>query len=139
MLPLGGHDRSRRTPIEINLNVTIRREVLVRLQRDVEQLIKQILKPPSSSAVVINSSCGRHGGGCVPEQFGPGCSDAPAAKRAGQIGERQAVTWAMSLPRRQPCGGRSTRKNIRRRSLYSGLAASKGLPEEVGICRFACS
>ena len=28
-------------PIEINLNVTIRQEVLVRLQRDVEQLIKE--------------------------------------------------------------------------------------------------
>ncbi len=28
-------------PIEINLNVNIRQEVLVRLQRDVEQLIKQ--------------------------------------------------------------------------------------------------
>ena len=28
-------------PIDINLNVTIRQEVLVRLQRDVEQLIKQ--------------------------------------------------------------------------------------------------
>ena len=28
-------------PIEINLNVTIRQEVLVRLQRDVDQLIKQ--------------------------------------------------------------------------------------------------
>ncbi len=28
-------------PIEINLNVTIRQEVLVRLQRDVEQLIDQ--------------------------------------------------------------------------------------------------
>jgi hypothetical protein len=28
-------------PIEINLNVTIRQEVLVRLQRDVEQLISQ--------------------------------------------------------------------------------------------------
>jgi hypothetical protein len=27
-------------PIEINLNVNIRQEVLVRLQRDVEQLIK---------------------------------------------------------------------------------------------------
>ena len=27
-------------PIEINLNVTIRQEVLVRLQRDVEQLIR---------------------------------------------------------------------------------------------------
>ena len=43
MLPLGGcisvspPDK----PIEINLNVTIRQEVLVRLQRDVEQLIKQ--------------------------------------------------------------------------------------------------
>ena len=28
-------------PIEINLNVTIQQEVLVRLQRDVEQLINQ--------------------------------------------------------------------------------------------------
>ena len=28
-------------PIEINLNVTIRQEVLVRLQRDVEQMINQ--------------------------------------------------------------------------------------------------
>ena len=28
-------------PIEINLNVTIQQEVLVRLQRDVEQLIEQ--------------------------------------------------------------------------------------------------
>jgi hypothetical protein len=28
-------------PIEINLNVSIRQEVLVRMQRDVEQLIKQ--------------------------------------------------------------------------------------------------
>lgn len=43
MLPLGGcitvdtPDK----PIEINLNVTIRQEVVVRLQRDVEQLINQ--------------------------------------------------------------------------------------------------
>jgi hypothetical protein len=28
-------------PIDINLNITIRQEVLVRLQRDVEQLINQ--------------------------------------------------------------------------------------------------
>jgi hypothetical protein len=28
-------------PIDINLNVTIKQEVLVRLQRDVEQLINQ--------------------------------------------------------------------------------------------------
>ena len=28
-------------PIDINLNVTIRQEVIVRLQRDVEQLINQ--------------------------------------------------------------------------------------------------
>ena len=43
MLPLGGcitvdtPDK----PIEINLNVTIRQEVVVRLQKDVEQLINQ--------------------------------------------------------------------------------------------------
>jgi hypothetical protein len=33
--------RTPEKPIEINLNVTIRQEVLVRLQRDVEQLIEQ--------------------------------------------------------------------------------------------------
>ena len=32
-------------PIDINLNVTIRQEVLVRLQRDVEQLINQNPQP----------------------------------------------------------------------------------------------
>ena len=43
MLPLGGcisvspPDK----PIEINLNVTIQQEVLVRLQRDVERLIEE--------------------------------------------------------------------------------------------------
>ena len=33
--------RAPEKPIDINLNVTIRQEVLVRLQRDVEQLIQQ--------------------------------------------------------------------------------------------------
>jgi ABC-type uncharacterized transport system auxiliary subunit len=41
--PLGGciSVKTPEKPIEINLNVTIRQEVLVRLQRDVEQLINQ--------------------------------------------------------------------------------------------------
>ncbi|MBW0007301.1 MAG: YnbE family lipoprotein [Sphingomonas sp.] len=41
--PLGGciSVKAPDKPIEINLNVTIRQEVLVRLQRDVEQLINQ--------------------------------------------------------------------------------------------------
>ena len=41
--PLGGciSVKAPNKPIEINLNVTIRQEVLVRLQRDVEQLINQ--------------------------------------------------------------------------------------------------
>ena len=43
MLPLGGciSVDTPDKPIEINLNVTIRQEVVVRLQRDVEQLINQ--------------------------------------------------------------------------------------------------
>ena len=43
MLPLAGciSVSSPEKPIEINLNVTIQQEVLVRLQRDVEQLIQQ--------------------------------------------------------------------------------------------------
>jgi YnbE-like lipoprotein len=42
-MPLGGciSLKAPDKPIEINLNVTIRQEVLVRLQRDVEQLINQ--------------------------------------------------------------------------------------------------
>jgi ABC-type uncharacterized transport system auxiliary subunit len=41
--PLGGciSVKTPEKPIEINLNVTIRQEVLVRLQKDVEQLINQ--------------------------------------------------------------------------------------------------
>lgn len=43
MLPLAGciSLSTPEKPIEINLNVTIRQEVLVRLQRDVEQLIQE--------------------------------------------------------------------------------------------------
>jgi hypothetical protein len=43
MLPLAGciSVSTPDKPIEINLNVTIRQEVVVRLQRDVEQLIQQ--------------------------------------------------------------------------------------------------
>ena len=43
MLPLAGciSVSSPEKPIEINLNVTIKQEVLVRLQRDVEQLIQE--------------------------------------------------------------------------------------------------
>ena len=42
-LPLGGciTVRPPDKPIEINLNVNIKQEVLVRLQRDVEQIINQ--------------------------------------------------------------------------------------------------
>ncbi|MDQ3080157.1 MAG: YnbE family lipoprotein [Pseudomonadota bacterium] len=42
LLPLGGciSLKTPEKPIEINLNVVIRQEVVVRLQRDVEQLIK---------------------------------------------------------------------------------------------------
>ncbi len=41
--PLGGciSVKAPDKPIDINLNVTIRQEVLVRLQRDVQQLIQQ--------------------------------------------------------------------------------------------------
>jgi YnbE-like lipoprotein len=43
VLPLGGCITvdTPEKPIEINLNVTIRQEVLVRLQQDVDQLIRQ--------------------------------------------------------------------------------------------------
>ena len=43
VLPLGGciSVKTPEKPIEINLNVNIKQEVLVRLQRDVETLINQ--------------------------------------------------------------------------------------------------
>ncbi|QNN64149.1 YnbE family lipoprotein [Sphingomonas rhizophila] len=43
LLPLGGciSVKTPEKPIEINLNVNIKQEVLVRLQRDVEQIINQ--------------------------------------------------------------------------------------------------
>jgi uncharacterized protein YdbL (DUF1318 family) len=62
-----------------------------------------------------------------------------AAKRAGQIGERYDgyigyVTAPSAALRRQVDA-----VNIRRRSLYSGLAARKGVsPQEVGVTA-ACS
>jgi hypothetical protein len=62
-----------------------------------------------------------------------------AAKRAGQIGERYDgyigyVVTPSAMLRRQVDA-----VNIRRRSLYSGLASRKGVsPEEVGITA-ACS
>jgi len=62
-----------------------------------------------------------------------------AAKRAGQIGERYdgyigyVITPSAGLRRQVDA------VNIRRRSLYSGLAARKGVsPQEVGITA-ACS
>jgi hypothetical protein len=62
-----------------------------------------------------------------------------SAKRAGQIGERYdgylgyVITPSAGLRRQVDA------VNIRRRSLYSGLAARKGVsPEEVGITA-ACS
>ena len=62
-----------------------------------------------------------------------------AAKRAGQIGERYdgyigyVITPSVALRRQVDA------VNIRRRSLYSGLAARKGVsPQEVGITA-ACS
>jgi uncharacterized protein YdbL (DUF1318 family) len=62
-----------------------------------------------------------------------------AARRAGQIGERYdgyvgyVITPSAALRRQVDA------VNIRRRSLYSGLAARKGVsPEEVGVTA-ACS
>ena len=83
-------------PIEINLNVTIRQEVLVRLQRDVEQLIQQKHSPNLSSPSRSNHRgsseqddadvCGRGqlagaGNGICP---GPGCHRRRETCRTGR-------------------------------------------------------
>jgi len=62
-----------------------------------------------------------------------------AAKRAGQIGERFDGYVGYVIPPSPILRRRVDAVNIRRRSLYSGLAASKGVsPQEVGITA-ACS
>jgi uncharacterized protein len=62
-----------------------------------------------------------------------------AAKRAGQIGERYDGYLGYVIAPSAALRRQVDAVNIRRRSLYSGLAASKGVsPEEVGITA-ACS
>jgi uncharacterized protein YdbL (DUF1318 family) len=62
-----------------------------------------------------------------------------AAKRAGQIGERYDGYIGYIVTPSAPLRRQVDAVNIRRRSLYSGLAARKGVsPEEVGITA-ACS
>jgi len=62
-----------------------------------------------------------------------------AAKRAGQIGERYDGYLGYVIAPPAALRRQVDAVNIRRRSLYSGLAASKGVsPEEVGITA-ACS
>jgi uncharacterized protein YdbL (DUF1318 family) len=62
-----------------------------------------------------------------------------SAKRAGQIGERYDGYLGYVIAPSAALRRQVDAVNIRRRSLYSGLAASKGVsPEEVGITA-ACS
>jgi hypothetical protein len=62
-----------------------------------------------------------------------------AAKRAGQIGERYDGYIGYVISPSAALRRQVDAVNIRRRSLYSGLAARKGVsPEEVGITA-ACS
>ena len=76
-------------PIEINLNVTIRQEVLVRLQRDVEQLINQNPQAfPQTAEEAMSeaaSSC------CCLRLAVPAAAQTPGGRcgaRRGRVGER---------------------------------------------------
>ena len=109
----------------------------MRLQRDVEQLINQNpqafpQKPPEAAmrrllVLAIAAMRRRAGGGA---DAGGRCG---AAGRAWSASATTAI-WAWSPRRRRRCAARSRAINIRRRSLYSNLAASKGVaPQDVGI------
>ena len=144
MLPLGGcitvdtPDK----PIEINLNVTIRQEVLVRLQRDVETLINipttmligigvvifafNLAIPISQLSSALASGTLGIALACVP------CSsDRRAARSASPAAIARAIA-ACSSQSDARCGAAcSTAPMARRRwrQCWSAVCAIKGLPE----------
>ena len=94
-------------PIEINLNVTIRQEVLVRLQRDVEQLINQNPQafPTEAAMRKLASFLAALAAGCA-----RGGADAgrrlPRARRASSASATTAI-WAFAAPASARCAARS--------------------------------
>ena len=116
-------------PIEINLNVTIRQEVLVRLQRDVEQLINQNPQAfPQTAAEAMRTLAAFVRSALLAASRRRAQTPAVDAARAG--GQRRRALRRLSgrrRRRRRPrCAARSRAINIRRRSLYSNLAAQQG-------------
>ena len=120
-------------PIEINLNVTIQQEVLVRLQRDVEQLIQEnpeAFPQPQQPQPQPQRQCMTKPtlAGCLRCSLAlPAAGPAHrirrpiiAARRAGLIGERYDGYLGLAS-RQRPAELRRQvdAVNIRRRALYS--------------------
>ena len=112
-------------PIEINLNVTIRQEVLVRLQRDVEQLINQnpqaFPQPDQAmkSLVFIAAFV----------LAAPATAQTPAvdaARAAGIIGERYDGYIGVHGAASAAVRSQVARINIERRSLYIDAGIEQG-------------
>ena len=119
-------------PIEINLNVTIRQEVLVRLQRDVEQLINQnpqaFPQTPQMRKLVLLAMV------LLAAPAGAQTAAVNAARAAGSVGERYDGYVGVAGAVAPAVRSQVATINIQRRSLYSKLAASKGVsPQDVGV------
>ena len=113
-------------PIEINLNVTIRQEVLVRLQRDVEQLINQ--NPQAFPQTAASNEEALHSGGGARVAAPGGGADARGrcGARGRRVGERYDGYIGVAAPVAAAVRSQVATINIQRRSLYSSLAASQG-------------
>ena len=115
-------------PIDINLNVTIKQEVLVRLQRDVEQLINQnpqaFPQQPREEAVMraVASGCGAYSSAAPASAQTPAVN---AARAAGAVGERYDGYIGVAAPVTAAVRSQVARINIQRRALYSNFAASR--------------
>ena len=135
--PAASRSRPPEKPIEINLNVTIRQEVLVRLQRDVEQLIQQNpqafpQQQPQPAEMRTGSSRRR----C--SRARPAVAQTPAvnaARAAGLVGERYDGYLGFAAPRlRQPFAARSRRSTSAAARSTAGWPRRKGVsPQDVGI------
>ena len=115
-------------PIEINLNVTIQQEVLVRLQRDVQQLIQQNPQafPPAPPSHEDGRGFGAGVAAVASVSGGAVAGGRRGAIAAGAVGERYDGYMGVVGAPPPRFSDRSRAINIRRRTLYIELADAQG-------------
>ena len=118
-------------PIEVNLNVDIKQEVLVRLQQDVQQMIQrnpQAFPPAPTSQEAMRVIALRS---CSWRPAVPQAAQSVRLERRSRRGRPESammVIWATpGAPSPKACGGRSQAINLRRRNLYIELATRRGV------------